>query len=227
MVKAPARLTGVMERMDRPGVEPAELVRALRDLAWINRTFGGTRAVLVHLAAALPAIPLPVHLLDVGTGYADLPRAVVRWARRRRRAVRIDAIDHHEGIRRCAEQACRDYPEIWLGSGDACALPYPDRSVDVAIASQLLHHMEGEGPIQLLRELHRVARYGVVVGALRRGVWPILAPFGALRLVSRSPLIRHDGPLSVRRGFLPREMIALAEAAGWRAPQVFRHARKG
>ena len=224
MVRTPPRLTGVVEWMDRPGVEPMELVRTLQDLAWLNRMFGGTRVVLAHLAAILPGLVPPVHVLDVGTGYADLPRAIVRWARQRRLALRIDAIDHHEGIRERAERACADYPEIRLGLGDACALPYPDRSVDVAIASQLLHHMEGEEPIHLLRELRRVARYAVVVGDLRRGVWPFLVTWATLHLVSRSPLIRHDGPLSIRRGFLPRELLTLAVAAGWRAPQVVRHA---
>lgn len=99
MVRTSARLTGVVEWMDRPGVEPAELVQTLRDLAWINRASGGTRVVLVHLAAVLRGLPPPVHLLDVGTGYADLPRAIAHWARQRRLALRIDAIDHHEGIR--------------------------------------------------------------------------------------------------------------------------------
>ncbi len=224
MVRAPARLTGVVEWMDGPGVEPAELVRTLQDLAWINRRFGGTRVVVAHLAAVLDGLPPPVHLLDVGTGYADLPRAIVRWARRRRLALRMDAIDHDEAIREWATQACADYPEIHLRLGDARALPYPDRSVDIAIASQLLHHMEGEDPIRLLRELRRVARHGVIVGDLRRGVWPFLVTWATLHLVSRSPLIRHDGPLSIRRGFLPRELLTMAESAGWRAPQVVQHA---
>jgi hypothetical protein len=84
--------------------------------------------------------------------------------------------------------------------------------------------MEGQEPIQFLRELRRVARFAVVVSDLRRGAWPFLVTWTTLRLISRSPLIRHDGPMSIRRGFLPMELLALAEAAGWKTPRVFRHA---
>jgi SAM-dependent methyltransferase len=223
MVRVPPRLTGVMERMEHPGVAPAELARGLAHLAHINRTFGGTRVVLEHLEPLLDRPPPPIRILDVGTGYADLPRAIVARARQRGLAVRIEALDRHPGIRTLAARACAGYPEIRIRDGDGLALPYPERSLDVAVASQLLHHMEGEATVRLLRELRRVARHAVLVGDLRRGVWPFAATWIVLHLVSRSPLIRHDGPLSVRRGFVPAELLDLARAAGWVAPKVIRH----
>ena len=224
MVRGPARLSGVVERMDQPGVGREELRRTLADLAWVNRTFGGTRAVLAHLRPWLSRLHQPIRLLDVGTGFADLPRAVVGWARQAGISLRVEAIDHHPQIRALATEACGAYPEITIREGDALALPYPDQVFDIAVASQILHHMEGEEPIRLLRELRRVARHGLLVSDLRRGTWPSLVTSAALHLVSDSALIRHDGPLSIRRGFLPAEMVALADAAGWRSPQVFRHA---
>jgi SAM-dependent methyltransferase len=136
----------------------------------------------------------------------------------------VDALDHHGGVRSEAAEACVQYPEIRLREGDALALPCADRSADLVIASQILHHMEGDQLVQFLRELRRVARHGVVVGDLRRGVWPFLVTWVALRAFSRSPLIRHDGPMSIRRGFLGTELLGLAKTAGWTAPRVFRHA---
>ena len=214
---------GATELMDRQDVAPAELARTLADLARINRAFGATRVVLDHLEPLLDRRPSPIRILDVGTGYADLPRAIVERARRRGQRIRIDALDRHGGIRAWAARSCAAYPEIHLRDGDALALPYPDRSVDVALASQLLHHMEGKEPVRLLRELRRVARHAVVVGDLRRGVWPFAVTWAVLHLVSRSRLIWHDGPLSIRRGFAAAELLEMARAAGWEAPEVFRH----
>ena len=224
MVSGPGRLTGVVERMDRPGVGVKELGRTLTDLARINRAFGGTRIVLRYLCPWLSRLRQPIRVLDVGTGFADLPRAIVGWARRKGISLTVEALDHHAEICALATQACADYPEIRIREGDALALSYPDQSFDVAFASQILHHMEGEEPIRLLRELRRVARHGVLVSDLRRGTWPFLVTSAALHLVPSSPLIRHDGPLSIRRGFVPAELLALADAAGWNTPQVFRHA---
>jgi hypothetical protein len=45
----------------------------------------------------------------------------------------------------------------------------------------------------------------------------------ALHALSRSRVIRHDGPVSIRRGFTPAELGDLAGAAGWKTPDVMRH----
>ncbi|HSC70352.1 MAG TPA: methyltransferase domain-containing protein, partial [Candidatus Methylomirabilis sp.] len=105
----------------------------------------------------------------------------------------------------------------------ALTLPYPDESFDVVLASLILHHSEGEAQARLLRELYRVARCAVVVNDLRRGRWPFLVTWMSLRLVSRSRMIHHDGPLSIRRGFLGTELLALAREAGWVQARVSHH----
>jgi 2-polyprenyl-3-methyl-5-hydroxy-6-metoxy-1,4-benzoquinol methylase len=223
MVKGPTRLIGVTERMDRPQQDPRSLRTTLEHLAWINRWCGAERALVRSLAPLRSRIPSSLRILDVATGYADLPRALVRWARRRGMALDVEALDHHGQIVALAAAACRGYPEIHICAGDALALPYPDASFDLVTASLLLHHLEADAPIRLLRELDRVARRIVLVSDLRRGRWPFLVAWLALHLVSRDPMIRHDGPLSVRRGFLPDELVALAREAGWTRPRVRRH----
>jgi 2-polyprenyl-3-methyl-5-hydroxy-6-metoxy-1,4-benzoquinol methylase len=210
--------------MDRADVDPGELSRTLADLAWINRRLGGTRLVLAHLAFLLSTQSTPIRILDVGTGYADVPRAVVRWARRRDLPIEIEAVDSHDQILELARHASRRYPEIHVRHADALNLAYPDGWFDVVLASLILHHTEGEAQVRLLRELYRVARHAVVVNDLRRGRWPFLATWASLRLLSRSRIIHHDGPLSVRRGFVPGELSALARLAGWVQARVSRHA---
>jgi SAM-dependent methyltransferase len=224
MVITPPRLTGVAERMDDPGLETRELAHALHALARINRLFGGTRVVLQHLPRLCHGLPAPVRVLDVGTGCADIPRVIVRWARRRGQPVEITALDRNLGTLAVAAQACADYPEIAVQRGDGLALPFPADSFALALASQVLHHMEATDPVCLLRELRRVARHGILVHDLRRGAWPHAVTWAALHLMSRSPIIRHDGPLSIQRGYLPAELTALARAAGWKTPRVVRHA---
>lgn len=224
MVRAPDRLVGAIELMDLPDADPDELHRTLKDLAWINRWLGGTRLVLRHLAPLLDGLRTPVRILDVGTGYADVPRAIARWTRRRGLPVEIEAVDHHDRILALARQACAAYPEIHLRQADALSLPYPEGRFEVVLASLVLHHMEGGDQVRLLRELYRVARRAVLVNDLRRGYWPFLVTWMSLRVLSRSRLIHHDGPLSVRRGFLPEELLALARDAGWERARVSRHA---
>lgn len=223
MVMETGRLAGAIELMDLPDADPGELAHTLTDLAWINRWLGGLRLIREHLAPILRGSAAPIRILDVGTGYADVPRAIARWGRRMGLSVEIEGIDHHEQIVRLARQASTSYPEVRIRKGDAMALPYPERSFDIVLASLLLHHMEGEAQVRLLRELYRVADQVVLVNDLRRGYWPFVVAWGTLHLVSRNRLIHHDGPLSVRRGFLPGELLTLARRAGWQRASVSRH----
>jgi SAM-dependent methyltransferase len=223
MVMGPDRLADAIEMMDLPDADPAELARTLSDLAWINRWLGGMRLIRAHIPSLLDGTAASIRILDVGTGYADIPRAILRWGRRWGLPIEIEAVDHHEQIVRLAQEASAAYPEIRIRRGDALSLPYPEGSFDVVLASLVLHHMEGEEQVQLLRELYRVASHAVLVHDLRRGRWPFLVTWAALHIVSRNRLIHHDGPLSVRRGFRPAELLALAHRAGWKQAGVSHH----
>lgn len=224
MLSDRGRLAGATELMDSPGAAPGEVAGALEDLAWINRWLGGNRLVRTQLASNLDGWRGPVRILDAATGYADVPRAIARWGRGQGLSLEIEGIDRHQQILQLASRASAAYPEIRLRQGDALTLPHPDSSFDIVLASLILHHMEGADPVRLLRELYRVARRAVIVSDLRRGRWPFLITWVSLRVLTRSRLIHHDGPLSVRRGFLPGELLVLARDAGWAQARVSRRA---
>jgi len=53
-----------------------------------------------------------------------------------------------------------------------------------------------------------------VVNDLTRGWLPWAGGWVLLHLATRNRFTRHDGPLSVRRAYLPREARALIKGAG-------------
>ena len=97
-------------------------------------------------------------------------------------------------------------------AGDALALPIRDRSVDLAICSQVLHHFDDRRARILIAELDRVSRVGVVIGELQRDaiaavLFRAVAP--ALRF---HPATVKDGLLSIERGFSGPELRALVSS---------------
>jgi SAM-dependent methyltransferase len=210
--------------MDDPDIEPGLLRDALDDVAAVNRWLGARRALLRHLPGALPPPTVPARILDVGTGSGDLPLAMAHWAGRRR-AVRITAVDLHPTTLDAARDRTDGHPWIRLARADALRLPFPDGAFHLATLSMTLHHMDGADLVTSLRELGRVARGGaVLVGELERALPHYLgAHLLAATLWRRHPITRHDGPLSVRRGFTSRELLELARRAGLRQPRVHRH----
>lgn len=213
----PTRRRGV-EKLDLPGVPGAVVRRSLADVALANSLFGGTRAVLAELRPIIAASgDRTLTLLDVGTGAGDIAVAARRYAKKRGASIVTVGADTCVALASAAAQRLD-----MSVAADALALPFPDRSIDVVVCSQLLHHFSEREIASVLRELHRVARVRVIVSDLRRswfaaaGIW--LASF-PLRF---HPISRHDGVLSVLRGFTAPELGAHIVRATGATPSVTR-----
>lgn len=213
----PTRRRGI-EFLDDPRTDPAVRERSLRDVRRSNTLLGGARAVLSELSRVLPTLGARCVLLDVGTGLADIPRAARARARERGVTLLAFGVDEAETLARVSARTL---------DGCACAdvrrLPFPDASVDVVTCSQLLHHFdENEIPL-VLRELDRVASHCVIVSDIRRswlaafGFWLVAWPLGFHRVT------RHDGFVSVLRGFTSSELAGHVSASLGRSVEVRRH----
>jgi len=211
------------ELLDDPGTPPAELAECLADIARLNR-FGPTRSVLAHIAPFFERHrgPDPLRVLDVGTGSADIPVALVRWARRRDRRVSVLALDVQPEVIACAAAAARGFPEVRLVAGDALRPPVRAEGVDLATCSLTLHHLPEEAVAALLRLMASVARLGFVVSDLRRSRFAFATAWLVTRAISRNRLTRHDGPLSVRRAYTRSELARLAARAGLSSMRWYR-----
>jgi SAM-dependent methyltransferase len=217
----PARQRG-SEILDDPGEDPALALRSLRDVALANRFFGGRRAVLAEVRRVLlgrragGTAPGALTLLDIGTGLGDIPRAAERMAQRmaKRTAAGTDValttigVELVPALARAASASCTH-----ALAADAMALPFADGSIDVVTCSQVLHHFDGPEADRLLQECTRVARSAVVIGDLRRSWFAVAGLWAASFLLRFHPVSRHDGIVSILRGFTRDELQSLVERA--------------
>ncbi len=208
----------MQERLDGPLDDRATLVGNLRDLRRFNRRLGGV-TLSARALEALTADRDELSLLDVGTGGADIPLALIDVWRRRGRRLRVVGIDHRREV---IEAAALADPRVSSVDGlelqvtDGVALPYPDRSFDVAHASLVIHHLDPGPAVSLLREMRRVARRGVIVNDLGRSRRAYIGAWVLAHLLSANRFTRYDAPLSVRRAYTPDELSGLLAAAGAR-----------
>lgn len=209
------RLEGVVELLDRPGNSDEEVRGNLLDLERLNCYFGGVRTVRLHLSRMIAerSQTRPM-VLDIATGGADIPRSICRWARQRKLAVTVEAVDRNDRVLAAATEWSAAYPEIRLRKVEAPPLPYPDGSFDYVLCSLFFHHLTEAQGVHLLSEMRRVARHGLIVIDLMRSRRAHLLTGIATRLLSGNRLTRHDGPMSVIRGFKPEELLRMATEAG-------------
>lgn len=198
------------EILDGRDYTPAELSANFRDIRRVNRYLGGTRLTRWALAPMLRPGG-EYRLLDLGTGSADIPGAIHRWAQEGGTGLRITATDIRDDVLGLASAPAAG---ITLERADATRLPYADRSFDFVTSSLLLHHLVPEDALAMLRESARVATTAVIVNDLLRNT-PSYWGARLLRSVATgNRLSRHDGPLSVRRSYTLREIFSLCREAG-------------
>ncbi len=196
----------------------SEYAGSLADIRKVNRFLGDYHAVLKYFSSLLSSDTTlqagAVRVLDIATGSADIPAALVKWARRKGIQVEVTAIDNNSSAVREATFFTRDYPEITVAVADGFSLPFEDSSFDVVLCSKTLHHFSEDDTVRLLKEIIRVADIGYIIMDLRRS-WVAWALITALtRLFTKNRFTRHDGPMSVLRSYTVPELDALAERAG-------------
>jgi len=199
------------EIMDSQLLSDGELRETLRFLEQTNRFLGGDRLIFHYLDCWSRHWPSdrPVTMLDVGTGGADLPVRIARWARRRRIDARVTGIDSTPEIARLARQNVRAFPEIEIVESDLQSFAQGNRRFDVVLGSLFLHHVAPAEIVEAVRLCDRLAIRALLFSDLRRsraGYWATRAYTWLLG----NRVVRFDGPLSIRRAFTAAELAQLA-----------------
>lgn len=220
------------ERMDAPDVPQEEIDTAFGFIRQVNRWLGGSGACIEVFRRECSRWPRdrPMRWLDLGTGAADIPLAVDRWAVRRGVRVECVALDHHPACLAVARAAVGDHPRIRVLAGDALSLesptvgpaleescgaaagcpPFAAGSFDYVHAGMFLHHLDDADVVRVLRSMGRIATRGVIWNDLLRSRWSACAV--RLATFGRPSIVRDDAILSVEKGFTVHDA---REAARW------------
>lgn len=217
------------EHMDDFSQGGAELREALRHLRWLNRIFGASGPVVygVNYLWEQAGRPSRLTVLDVGSGSGDLNRSVLKWAKRRGVQLRVILSDVTSEAEAEAARLFEGDPRVAFARRSAFS--FGPNEADIVMASQFVHHFDPEQLPGLVRRLLATARIGVVINDIHRHWIPWTAVWIVTRLISANRYIRHDGPLSVAKGFRRRDLRSLAQqldgaetAIRWRP--LFRYA---
>jgi SAM-dependent methyltransferase len=209
------RAEGVRELMDEPLDPSPELDGNLEDIAFANRWLGGIAPIRREVRRTGART-----LLDVGSGAADVPHALVRDARARGVDLRATCLDHAPAMLELARRRTGGDERLTFVHANGDRLPFDDRSFDVVTCTLALHHFEPPAARALLGELRRVARITPIVGDLVRSAVAFAGTWLWANVTTRNRFTRHDAPLSVRRAYTPAEALDLARGGGWRAPRA-------
>jgi ubiquinone/menaquinone biosynthesis C-methylase UbiE len=191
---------------------PQEIDSALHAVTLANRRFGGVRlhARLLQRALARVSHGSRPHILEVASGRAHVLQAALL---RLGRTVDVTLLDRSAVHLPDPRSWPAELPTPHVLAGDALDLPFPDASVDIVSCCLFLHHLEPPQIVRYLAEAQRVARVAVVINDLERTACHYrLAKLN--RIIDRSRISRHDGPVSVRRAYTRGELARMLTNTG-------------
>ena len=210
--------------MDQPGLDTREHARALAGLRRINRV---SRSAAMYWAEicrfAKHRSDGPLRVLDLACGGGDVPIAL---------ALRAAAVAPRSTNRRMRQKlrsrADRPRPGRTAGAPvrfftlDVLEAEIPS-GYDIVISSLFLHHLAEPDAVKLLERMARAAARGILINDLVRGPIQYALAWIGCHVLTFSPIVRHDGPVSVRAAFTIPEVRRLASQAGLDHIQLTRH----
>lgn len=210
------------EIMDRPDLAVTEHEHALAGLSRIN-FFSATAASYLRSLRGLSVGPAPLRILDIACGGGDVVRRLARYAARHRLSWSVAGCDLSPvAVEHARRRASDEKVAVEYFVHDALACP-PPGDYDAIICSLFLHHLEEPQAVRLLELLAKTSAVrAIFVSDLNRSILGLALAHAACRLLSTSPVVHTDGPLSVRAAFTPAEAVAIAEEAGLRNVTVRR-----
>ncbi len=192
-----------------------EIFEAYRLIDRVNRFLGGTNGILRHFKSFAKRWDKKkvIRILDVGSGSCDIPKAIVRWAKREGYRVNVVGLDTSEEALAFAAENVKAFPEITLVRGSVFSLPFRRQSFDYAISSLFFHHLSDEQIPNVLKSLDELTCQGLVINDLLRRIRAYLW-ISFFSLWTKSRVFKTDAPLSVLRGFKRKEIETLIKKSG-------------
>lgn len=203
------------ELMDQPGLAEPAHAAALAGLARVNSLSRAANTLWQPLAQRMRSDPSRHwRLLDVACGAGDVPISLARRATSAGFSLSVAGCDMSEtAVTHAARRAdaARVPAEFFQQDVLADGLP---AGFDFVTCSLFLHHLDPPDAIKLLRAIGSAAGTLGLVSDLRRTRTGYALAWLGTRILSRSPIVHTDGPLSVRGAFTMKEAMQLATDAG-------------
>lgn len=214
--------------MDDPAVDAGlhrdalDVLRRLNRLAGVASAFGRRIEAVAGSSEDRSTGGARIRVLDVATGGGDLPCELSAHARARGLDWQVDGIDiAPTAIAVARERAARLERESRprFERVDALRDELPG-GYDVLICSLFVHHLSDEDAVRLIERMHAACARAIVIQDLVRSPAAARLTWWTTRMFSRNPLIRADGPSSVRAAFTIDEARGLFARAGLASARV-------
>jgi len=212
------------EIMDGPNVEAGAHALALEGLRRINaasKTAGRMARPIIDHARRENLGRL--SMLDIACGGGDVPVGVALLAQHAGIEIDLTLLDRSATALTLAT-AVADRAGITCRCVQTDLLDGWNQSIfDIVTCSLFLHHVtEPRQVVELLNRMGTISRRMVVISDLRRCRMGLFTAWAGSRILSRSAIVHHDAPASVRAAWTIHELADFAARAEMKNARIER-----
>lgn len=208
-----SRRADISELLDGDELPADDLQLNLQELEIINKWLGG-HSITVKAIRSLAAGEKQLHICEAGCGGGDNLNAIANWCRRHGINARLTGIDIKPAAIAYAERNTGG--KVDLICSDIRDVRFSIKP-DIIFSSLFCHHFSNTELKDILTWKMENCRRGFFINDLHRHPLAYHSIKWLTRAFSSSYLVKHDAPLSVRRGFTRREWELLLRHSGIRA----------
>lgn len=202
------------EMLDALDIPQELLVRNLKELDILNRSFGGHAITLQGLKKLVTDKDKTYKIADLGCGSGDTLKFIAEWAKTNGYKVELIGIDMNINAIEYLNTHCKGYPEITGVVNNYTEFLNTSKTIDIIHCSLFCHHLSDNELLDLLVWVKNYAGIGIIINDLQRHRLAYYSARAFTFLFNGSALAKNDGPISVLRGFTRKELSALFQRAG-------------
>lgn len=204
------------ELLDRDDIPFEDVKQNMQELNFINSRLGGhavTVAGIKKIVTRFAKAGHPIHVCEIGCGGGDNLSAINNWGVRNNIPFHLTGIDIKQECIAYAKERISLGNFSWIIS-DYTSADFAGQQPDIIFSSLFCHHFKGEQLTGMMRWMQHNSRMGFFINDLHRNRLAYHAITLLTKWFSKSYLVKHDAPLSVRRGFVRKDWQRIMQQSG-------------
>ena len=199
--------------MDDPALSSVKHAQALTGLERLNKISGASRPLWSKIERFSRGHE-KISVLELATGGGDVLLEVTKRSKSSPVEFEFTGSDVSEtAIKIASKRLAQESTVDKILQLNALDDDFP-QTFDIVMTSLFTHHLDPDQVILLLKKMYANARIAVIVSDLERSALNWAAVWAGSRILSSSPVVHYDGPVSVRAAYTPREFTDMAKQAG-------------
>lgn len=210
------------ELMDDPNLPKEQLNVALKDITKVNRFLGGNQITIAGIRQLMQSQPDKKEwsIVDVGCGDGEMLRHIAVTFAKGIHTLHLKGVDINKESIKMAQELSEDFNNVHYDVVDILKITPEALPCDILLCNLTMHHFSDAEIHIFLAKFYKLASVGVVINDLHRSVIAYQLFRGFSRIFMKSPIARHDGRISIARGFRMEELKQFSQHLGFKSDSI-------